>query len=103
MEVCTLSCRGDRFIPYPLHYKEAFAFSIFLYLLQHQITLRSSLSAIQPDAMSGLPRSVQVTELGRFCLFAGDTDVSVSAPSKRTTDHIKPYRHCKRPVQLYDV
>ena len=32
MEVCTLSRRGDRFIPYPLHYREAFAFSILLYL-----------------------------------------------------------------------
>ena len=41
-----------------------------------------------PDATSGLPRSVQVTELGRSCLFAGDTHVSVFAPSKQTTDHM---------------
>lgn len=45
MEVCTLSCRSNHFISYPLHYKEAFAFSILLYLLRHQIILRSSLSA----------------------------------------------------------
>jgi hypothetical protein len=44
----------------------------------------------QPDAISGLPRSVQATELGRFCLFAGDTNVSVFAPSRQTTDHIEP-------------
>ena len=44
----------------------------------------------RPDAISGLPRSVQATGLGRFCLFAGDTHVSVSAPSRRTTDHIEP-------------
>ena len=44
----------------------------------------------QPDAISGLPRSVQATGLGRFCLFAGDTHVSVSVPSRRTTDHIEP-------------
>ncbi len=31
MEVCTLSRRGNRFIPYPLDYREAFAFSIILY------------------------------------------------------------------------
>ena len=29
-EVCTLSGRGDRFIPYPGHYSRAFAFSAFL-------------------------------------------------------------------------
>jgi len=45
MEVCTLSRRGDRFIPYPHHYSEAFASSIILYPLQHQIILRFSLSA----------------------------------------------------------
>ena len=44
----------------------------------------------RPDAISGLPRSVQATGLGRFCLFAGDTYVSVSAPSRRTTDHVEP-------------
>lgn len=43
----------------------------------------------QPDATSGLPRSVQTTRLGRSCLFAGDTNVSVFAPSKQTTDHIE--------------
>jgi hypothetical protein len=32
MEVSTLSRRGNRSIPYPLHYREAFAFSIILYL-----------------------------------------------------------------------
>ena len=42
----------------------------------------------QPDAALGLPCSVQVTELGRFRLFAGDTSVSVFAPSKQTTDHM---------------
>lgn len=35
MEVSTLSRRGDRFIPYPRHYSEAFAFSILLYLHRH--------------------------------------------------------------------
>jgi len=34
MEVSTLSRQGDRFIPYPHHYSEAFAFSILLYLLR---------------------------------------------------------------------
>jgi len=34
MEVSTLSRRGNRSIPYPLHYREAFAFSILLYLLR---------------------------------------------------------------------
>jgi len=32
MEVSTLSRQGNRFIPYPHHYNEAFAFSIILYL-----------------------------------------------------------------------
>ncbi len=32
MEVSTLSRQGNRFIPYPLHYREAFAFSIIPYL-----------------------------------------------------------------------
>lgn len=32
MEVSTLSRQGNRFIPYLLHYREAFAFSILLYL-----------------------------------------------------------------------
>ena len=41
-----------------------------------------------PDAALGLPSSVQVTELGRFRLFAGDTSASVFAPSKQTTDHM---------------
>ena len=45
MEVCTLSRQGNRFIPYPPHYRMAFAFSIILYPLQQQITLRLSLSA----------------------------------------------------------
>ncbi len=36
----------------------------------------------------GLPCSVLATELGRFRLFAGDTSVSVFAPSKQTTDHM---------------
>lgn len=45
MEVCTLSRRGDRFIPYPDHYSPAFAFSIILCPLQHQKALRPSLSA----------------------------------------------------------
>ena len=41
-----------------------------------------------PDVALGLPRSAQVTELGGSRLFAGDTDVSVSTPSKWTTDHV---------------
>lgn len=41
-----------------------------------------------PDVASGLPRSVYATKLGRFCLFAGDTYVSVFAPSKQTTHHV---------------
>ena len=32
MEVSTLSRQGNLFIPYPLHYRRAFAFSIILYL-----------------------------------------------------------------------
>lgn len=32
MEVSTLSRQGNRFIPYPRYYGEAFAFSIILYL-----------------------------------------------------------------------
>lgn len=32
MEVSTLSRQGDHFIPYPTHYRLAFAFSIILYL-----------------------------------------------------------------------
>jgi hypothetical protein len=45
MEVCTLSRRGNRFIPYPRHYSEAFAFSIILCPLRHQKPLRAALSA----------------------------------------------------------
>lgn len=33
VEVCTLSRRGDLFIPYPGHYNTAFAFSTILYPL----------------------------------------------------------------------
>ena len=32
MEVSTLSRQGNRFIPYPSHYRMTFAFSIILYL-----------------------------------------------------------------------
>jgi len=54
----------------------------------------------RPDPILGLPRSVQATGLGRFCLFAGDTNVSVSAPSKRTTDHIEPLTAAFGPLSL---
>ena len=47
-------------------------------------------SPYRPNAISGLPRSIQTTRLGRSCLFAGDTNVSVFAPSKQTTDHVEP-------------
>lgn len=43
---------------------------------------------LSKNACTGLPRSNQVTELGRSRLFAGDPSVSVSAPSKGTTDHV---------------
>lgn len=46
MEVCTLSRRGDRFIPYLRHYSRAFAFSIILYPLRHQLVLRPPLSGL---------------------------------------------------------
>ena len=46
--------RVGEFIPYPPHYREAFAFSIILYPLQQQITLRSSLSARQARRRIGL-------------------------------------------------
>ncbi len=46
--------RVRAFLPYPLHYREAFAFSIILYPLQHQITLRLSLSAEQARRRIGL-------------------------------------------------
>ena len=40
------------------------------------------------NAYTGLPRSIQVTRLGRSRHFAGDTRVSVSTPSKWITDHM---------------
>lgn len=40
MEVSTLSRWGNRFIPYPRHYNEAFAFSILLYPLRLRLILR---------------------------------------------------------------
>jgi len=54
MEVCTLSRRGDHLIPYPPHYRMAFASSIILYPLQHQLTLRSALSAKLARRRNGL-------------------------------------------------
>jgi hypothetical protein len=44
VEVCTLSRRGNHFIPYLHHYSTAFAFSTFLYPLWYRMTLRSPLS-----------------------------------------------------------
>jgi hypothetical protein len=41
-QVCRLSLRGDRFIPYPGHYNPAFAFCLILYPLAHQRSLRSA-------------------------------------------------------------
>jgi hypothetical protein len=46
VEVCPLSRRGDLFIPYPVHYRPAFACSTILCPLWHRTTLRSSLSAV---------------------------------------------------------
>ncbi len=46
--------RVGEFLPYPLHYREAFALSIILYPLQHQTTLRLSLSARQARRHIGL-------------------------------------------------
>ena len=42
-EVCTLSGRGDRFIPYPDHYSRAFAFSALLCPPQYQRSSRTVL------------------------------------------------------------
>jgi len=46
--------RVGEFLPYPLHYREAFAFSTILYPLRPQITLRLPLSAIQARRHIGL-------------------------------------------------
>lgn len=52
MEVSTLSCGAAH--PYPLHYRETLAFSIILYPLRHQTTLRLPLSAKQARRRIGL-------------------------------------------------
>jgi hypothetical protein len=46
VEVCTLSGRGNRFIPYPHHYSRAFAFSTILYPLEHESLLQETLSQV---------------------------------------------------------
>jgi len=88
MEVCTLSRQGNRFIPYPPHYRTAFAFSIILYPLRQQITLRSPLSAILAGRRVGLTTFHTSNRVGKVPSFRRWSHVSVFAPSKRTTDHM---------------
>jgi len=88
MEVCTLSRRGNRFIPYPPHYRAAFAFSIILYPLGHQMILRSSLFALLAERPVGLTSFRTSNRVGMVPPFRRWYCVSVSAPSKRTTDHM---------------
>jgi hypothetical protein len=88
VEVCTLSRRGDRFIPYPRHYSAAFAFSTILYPLWHRITLRFSLSAVPAGRRIGLTTFRINNGVGRVLPFRRRPCVSVLAPSRRVTGHM---------------
>ncbi len=68
MEVCSLA-RGvsvRSLIPYPSHYKMAFAFSIFLYPHLHETFLRSSYLLAGEVWAYHVPRKYQ-DELGSAC------------------------------------
>jgi hypothetical protein len=58
-QVCWLSPRGNRFIPYPDHYNPAFAFCSIMYPLPPQLSLRSV--CLNSGKESGLPRSTVST------------------------------------------
>lgn len=61
-EVCTLSRRGDHFIPYAAHYRLPFAFSDILCPLWYRQTLRPALSSGQvPDAVPAAARLIRWT------------------------------------------
>jgi hypothetical protein len=64
MEVSPLSRRGNRCIPYPAHYRPAFAFSMIIYLDGPQLVSRPILSD-EPDAHTGLPCSAQKARIRR--------------------------------------
>jgi len=87
MEVSPLSRWGDRCIPYPTHYRPAFAFSMILYPHGQQSISQPILSD-EPDAHTGLPCSVQRARIRRVPPIRRWSYVSVSAPSRRIADHM---------------
>lgn len=69
MEVGSLSSRVmlRSLNPYPLHYRMAFACSIFPYLLLYRHSLRFGFLCRRA---TGLPRSVSIPVCFRLCLYA---------------------------------
>ncbi len=68
-EVCTVFCRVILLTlnPYLTHYKSAFAFSVFLYLLPCRHSLRFGFLYRRA---TGLPRFVSIPMCFRLCLYA---------------------------------
>ena len=87
-EVSALSSRGDRCIPYPDLYSPAFAFSAILYPQQMRLILQPRLSRLAARLCFGLTLFPATSTSQEPHLSAGDRFVSVSPPSRETSDHV---------------